>query len=90
MPGGPPANQYVFTPRHGKGLGEYARGIKLSLAAAAFDMKPGTHVISDSTDADSGWPIVRWTDTRGLARIVTVEPEYFSVHFQPTGPTQEV
>jgi hypothetical protein len=48
-----------------------------------LDLKPGTPVTVHSLDEDSGWPIVEWTDDKGLGRMTTIEPTEFDNDFAP-------
>jgi hypothetical protein len=74
---------YTYQPQHGSGFGHNALGQPLSAEMIELDLKPGTPVTVHSLDEDSGWPIVEWTDDKGLGRMTTIEPTEFDNDFAP-------
>jgi hypothetical protein len=74
-----------FTYRHpnGAGYGEHALGQPLSAEMTELDLQDGMTVYVLEYDADSGWPLVEWTDTKGLGRITTIDPAIFDTYFVP-------
>lgn len=80
-----PGGDYVFDPAHGKGFGESARGTELADEMAELDLQPGADVTVLELDADSGWPIIQWTDSTGRSRLTTIEPEVFDADFLAAG-----
>jgi hypothetical protein len=47
-----------------------------------LDLRDGQEVTLFALDADSGWPIINWTDSTGTDRMTTVSPEMFDRFFQ--------
>lgn len=71
---------------HGKGLGEHHAGTErreLPAEMRDLDLAPGTVVEHADTDVDTGWPILAWTDTTGTGRRTTIDPGFFTDHFEP-------
>jgi hypothetical protein len=33
-------------------------------------------------DAESGWPVIRWTDIESVDRLTTINPIDFGLHFR--------
>lgn len=80
-------DQYVYTHAEGKGYGEAALAAassgELSGEMTELDMKEGQEVSFLEYDADSGWPIVEWTDAVSVNRITTIDPDIFDTNFIP-------
>jgi hypothetical protein len=73
-----PGDHYVY--EHSKGLGHEARGDVLTAEMNELDMQPGTEVVVVVID-DAGWPIVNWTDQKGLDRMTAIETTTFGTYF---------
>lgn len=65
------------------GFGEHHLGQPLSAEMAELDMVDGTVVTVLEFDAESDWPLVEWTDSKGINRITTIEPSFFDANFTP-------
>jgi hypothetical protein len=78
-----PGDVYTYDPGHGTGFGANARGEELVKEMAELDLVPGTTVTVLELDAESGWPIVQWTDSKGLDRLTTINPDEFEQDFTP-------
>lgn len=48
-----------------------------------LDLQDGSEVTVLELDADSGWPIIQWTDSIGIERLTTVDPVFFDGYFMP-------
>jgi hypothetical protein len=70
-----PGDKFVYTHPDQKGYGEHARGDALSAEMTELDLKDGTEVTLLEYDADSGDPLVQWTDSTGIDRITTIGPD---------------
>jgi hypothetical protein len=76
---------YIYDHPDDKGFGEHALGAPLTAEMTELDMADGTPVYVIELDADSGWPLVDWTDSKGIYRITTVDPDFFDEMFVPDG-----
>lgn len=74
---------YIYNHPDSKGYGETAKGEALTAEMTELDMQDGTPVFVLALDADSGWPIVDWTDAKSLYRITTIDPGHFDQLFTP-------
>jgi hypothetical protein len=74
-------DQLVYEHPQGQGFGEAAKGITLTADMRELDMAHGTVVTFLEYDADSGWPLVEWTDGTGIQRITTIDPVVFGSWF---------
>ena len=83
------AQQYTYTHPSGLGFGEHSLNEATSAPITAemkeLDMADGTVVTVealDESEGDSnGWPIVNWTDSKGLDRMTTIDPVTFDEYF---------
>lgn len=80
-----PGNAYTYDPAHGMGFGASARGEDLTAEMTELDLKPGSTVTVLELDAESGWPIVQWTDDVGIGRLTTIDPAVFDADFLAAG-----
>jgi hypothetical protein len=80
--------QYIYDHPDDAGYGEHALGEPLSAEMTELDMADGTEVYVIELDAESGWPLVDWTDSKGIYRITTIDPDLFDEMFVPTGAQQ--
>jgi hypothetical protein len=74
---------YIYDHPDNKGYGEHAKGDVLTAEMAELDLKDGTPVFVIELDAESGWPLVDWTDSTGIYRITTIDPALFDDLFVP-------
>ena len=81
-------DKYTFQHVSGAGFGEAARGEPLSAEMTELDLKDGQEVEFLENDAESGWPIIQWTDGVGINRITTIDPELFESSFHEAGGTE--
>jgi hypothetical protein len=73
--------QYVYDHPDDKGYGEHAKGDVLTAEMTELDLKDGTEVFVVAMDEESGWPIIDWTDSTGVYRMTTIDPELFDQFF---------
>jgi hypothetical protein len=80
-----PGNRYSYTHHEGLGFGAMAlatsSGAEISAEMNELDLKDGDTVTVLELDADSDWPLVEWTDAKGINRITTVDPDTFDNYF---------
>lgn len=75
-----PGDKFIYDHPADAGYGEHARGEPLSAEMTELDMQDGMEVTLLEYDVDTGWPLVEWTDAKGLPRITTIDPQYLE-HF---------
>lgn len=77
---------YIYDHPQGLGFGEQVKveaGFgELSAEMTELDLKDGQLVQVDDIDADSGWPVINWTDAVGIDRRTTIEPALFDTYFK--------
>jgi hypothetical protein len=73
--------KYTYNHEEGHGFGRHHAGEDLLAEMRELDLHSGEEVKVLEFDADSGWPIVQWTDRTGQSRHTTVDPEFFTEHF---------
>lgn len=73
---------YAYGDEDGRGFGHMARGSELTAEMKELDLPDGAEVVLFALDEDSGWPIINWTDSKGIDRMTTVDPDIFNEHFQ--------
>jgi hypothetical protein len=80
-----PGDEYVYAHHEGLGFGAMAlatsSGSDISAEMKELDLTDGTHITVLELDAESGWPLVQWTDAKGLGRITTIRPDTFDNYF---------
>jgi hypothetical protein len=74
-----PGDEFVFTHPEEKGFGEHARPGEQTAEMRELDLSHGMVVRLLEFDADSGWPLIEWTDQKGINRITTIDPEYLGM-----------
>ena len=75
--------RYTYQPADGKGHGESHKGVPLTAEMTALDLAPGTEVLVYEINVDTDWPILNWTDSTGIDRMTTFDPDEFAGDFQP-------
>lgn len=78
-----PGDMFTYSHPEGKGYGEHHLGEPLTAEMKELDLHDGDQVVILELDADSGWPIIQWTDTHGLNRLTTIDPTIFNDYFKP-------
>lgn len=78
-----PGDNLIYSHPEGMGFGEAARGEPLTAEMTELDLHDGDQVFFLELDADSGWPLIQWTDGVGIGRITTVDPTFFDTYFTP-------
>ena len=77
----------VYRHPTGLGFGEHHKGAagfgEQTAEMTELDLQDGMEVTYLEPDADSGWPIVEWTDSTGLNRITTIDQASFDEFFTP-------
>jgi hypothetical protein len=76
-------NYYIYQPADGKGHGESHKGSELTAEMTALDLAPGTQVLVFEINVDTDWPILNWTDSVGIDRMTTFDPDEFAGDFSP-------
>jgi hypothetical protein len=86
-----PGDEFVFTHPQESGFGEHALfqaltaedsgpvDRPLSAEMMELDLIHGTVVRLLEFDADSGWPLIEWTDLKKIGRITTIDPQYMDL-----------
>jgi hypothetical protein len=79
--------QYTYDHPDNLGYGEHTKQAagygELSAEMTELDLKDGTPVFVIAMDEESGWPIIDWTDSTGIYRITTIDPDVFDQYFVP-------
>jgi hypothetical protein len=79
--------RFFYAHPDGKGYGEAIKADagfgEMTAEMSELDLKDGQEVWFIEYDADSGWPIVNWTDGTGIDRITTISPDIFDTNFIP-------
>lgn len=70
-----PGDKFAYVHPEQKGYGEHHLGEQLTAEMTELDLVNGTEVTLLEYDADTGWPLVQWTDLKGLPRITTINPD---------------
>jgi len=68
-------DKFVYVHPEGAGYGQHAKGDVLTAEMTELDLTDGTEVTLLEYDADSGWPLIEWTDATGINRITTIHPD---------------
>lgn len=76
--------RYTYDHPEDLGFGEHHLGQPLTAEMTELDMKEGTEVTVLDFDENSGWPLAEWTDSTGIGRITTIDPDFFAANF--SGP----
>jgi len=76
-------DKFIYHNQDVYGYGRQAKGSALTDEMHNLDLHDGTEVEFIEFDADSGWPIIEWTDSTGLGRITTIDPILFDNQFLP-------
>jgi hypothetical protein len=75
-----PGERWVYSPSHGKGFGEKAKGHPLPPTMDWLDIKPGQPVLIVEV-AVSGAALVSWPSNEGATRTTTIDPGIFNQDF---------
>jgi hypothetical protein len=80
-----PGDEFVYTHPSEAGYGEHALGQPLTAEMTELDLQHGMITTVVEMDQETGWPLVSWTDTKGIGRITTVDPDNLAL-FVPSEP----
>jgi hypothetical protein len=75
-----PGDKYKYKHPNGLGYGEHSKSEagfgEMTAEMTELDLKDGMSVEFVQLDEESGWPIVKWTDSTGILRHTTIEEQY--------------
>ena len=74
-----PGDKFTYNHPDQAGYGENALGTSLTAEMTELDLQHGAEVTLLEYDQDTDWPLVEWTDAKGINRITTVDPQYLDL-----------